>query len=134
MKNDEFIDKFVEESGSEYDSDPGMEQTSYGEPLLVLPCNSYQKVIEFIAKNREFVYRYMLDLIDAGIENNWPTIEYFRVGNTDFVVLLEKKNIENSLLNLREFFVNTELYEYASKCNKLLDRHRVNLLLDSMNT
>ena len=99
-------------------------------PLLVLPTNSIPTVHYFMNKNKDLMYGFLLKNLSKAISHNWPFIELFRVGQTPLVARIEKKDYEQSILDMQKFFVESEAFEKAGQCNKLLDKNKINQITD----
>jgi hypothetical protein len=104
----------------------------YGDEILVLPLNSIRQAMTFMIKNKAFVYPYVLDVIARGIEKNRDRVQYLELGVTAHVIEVTKANLDMSLEAMIKFFVKEEMYEEAARATKLLDKHRVNMLLESI--
>ena len=65
------------------------------------------------------------------VKHNVPAMELFRLGQTDNVMRIEKKEYEHYLLEMQAYFAKKEEFEKAGICTKLLDAHRVNVFLDT---
>lgn len=128
-----FMHEFIVQHGDELENEhfPDTVEGTNG-PVLVLPTNSYEFVIEFCDNNKDFVYKFMLPLLKHGIDNNLDTIEYFRIGNTEMIMTVDKSDIRNSLMDLMEYFIEVEEYELAGECKAYLIKHIISTLLDSI--
>lgn len=78
----------------------------------------------FIIKSRRF-HEYLLKNISDNINNNsYSVLEFIFVTDTDITIegKLPKEGYSKSLQTSLEYFVSEELYEYATKCKKILDK------------
>ena len=99
-------------------------------PVPSLPLKSPHVLSQFIEENRDLVYSYLLKMLNKAIKHNWLKVDLFRLGNTPFVAKIERKDYENTLNDLLSFFVSVEKYERANDCKKLIQKHKLNLLLE----
>lgn len=79
---------------------------------------------DFIVRSRRF-HEYLLKSISDNIKNNsYDVLEFIFVTNTDITIegKLPKEGYSKSLQTSLDYFVSEELYEYAAKCKKLLDK------------
>ena len=79
---------------------------------------------DFIVKSRRF-HEYLLKNISDNIKNNsYDVLEFIFVTDTDITIegKLPKEGYSKSLQSSLDYFVSEELYEYAAKCKKLLDK------------
>ena len=72
----------------------------------------------------------MMEFIDDAVVENRDAVEYFRIGKTPYIIKSDKIDLEKSILDIQSYFILEELYEEAARCNSIIDRHRVNLLMD----
>lgn len=80
--------------------------------------------------NKLVIYRHIVRLMKLAIKNNWDVVEAFRLGVTPQVARINKVDFEKTLSELKTFFVDTEEFELADTCVRLIDKHKVNKLLD----
>jgi hypothetical protein len=99
--------------------------------MLILPTDSMPTLQYFMNNNRELVYSFLLTRMKDAIEHNWTSMEIFRVGKTNFVARIDQENYEQSIIDMKNFFVEKQEYEKAAMCSALLDKHRVNMMLQS---
>lgn len=81
---------------------------------------------------KEFMYSYSLDFFAEAIEENQDKVQFFRIGDTDYVIEVDKEDMADSLTKMMDFYVSKELYEQAQYCKELLDKHQINMLIDSI--
>ncbi len=110
---------------------PKREMTIQGTPMPILPTDSMLTMRYFVNNNKKLVYNFLLKKMKQAIENNWKAMEMFRVGTTNFVSRINERDYEKCLLDMKDYFVDQQEYEKAALCNSLLDKHHVNVLLDS---
>ena len=77
------------------------------------------------------MYRFLLNELTPAIQDNLSYLELFRVGTTPYVAKIEKKDYETTLKDAQKFYIGEEEYEEAERCQRLLEQHRVNLIIDS---
>jgi hypothetical protein len=79
---------------------------------------------DFIIKSRRF-HEFLLKNISDNIESGlYGTLEFTFISSTDYVIegKLPKEGYSKSLQTSLDYFVSEELYEYAAKCKKILDK------------
>lgn len=84
-----------------------------------------------MSKNKDLVYSFLLREMDKAIQNNMPFVELFRVGTTPLTARVEKKDYEKSILDIQKYYIEQEEYEKANVCQQLIDRHKVNQIIDT---
>lgn len=99
--------------------------------VFVLPTNSVPAVNYFLNTNLDIAFKYLMERMKAAVNKNLPVIDLFRIGQTPHIARIEKKDFEKYILEMQQYYVKAEEYEKAAACNQLLDRHRMNLNLDS---
>lgn len=99
--------------------------------VFVLPTNSVPAVNYFLNTNLDVAFKYLMERMKTAVNKNLPVIDLFRVGKTPNIARIEKKDFEKYILEMQQYYVKAEEYENAGMCNKLLDRHRMNMNLDS---
>lgn len=121
QKSDELVQKKNE-----------VETRTDGSPLLILPTDSVSTVHYFMNKNKGLMYGFLFNQLRTAVKNDWPFTELFRVGHTQLVAKIESKDYEKSILDMQQYFIESEEFEKAGLCTKLLDRNRVNTELAKM--
>jgi len=99
--------------------------------VFVLPTNSVPAVNYFLNTNLDIAFKYLMERMKTAVNKNLPVIDLFRIGQTPHIARIEKKDFEKYILEMQQYYVKSEEYEQAERCNQLLDRHRVNVNLDS---
>ena len=99
---------------------------------IVLPTNSITTFNHFVNTNPDTVYTYMLRRLKQAVHKNIAALELFRLGKSDTVMRIEKAEYEKYLMEMQSYFVKHENFENAGICAKVLDEHRVNLLIESI--
>lgn len=103
-----------------------VEERFDGSPLLILPTNSIPTVHHFMNNNKNLMYGFLFKEMRKAVKGDWPFIELFRVGSTPLVAKIESADYEKSILDMQNYFAQTEDFKKAAFCTKLLDRNRVN--------
>ena len=98
---------------------------------IVLPTDSISTFNHFVHTNPDVVYSYMLRKLKRAVHKNIDALELFRLGKSNTVMRIEKAEYEKYLTEMQSYFVKHEKFENAGVCAKVLDEHRINLLIES---
>lgn len=119
-----------EEELSSSSKDLMIDGVPVGKDILVLPTNSISTVQQFMRDNKDLAYGFIFKEMKRAISENKQIIELFRVGETPFVARIKKEDYEKSLLDMQQYYIESEEYEKAEVCDKMLKRNRVNQLIE----
>jgi hypothetical protein len=98
--------------------------------MLVLPNKSIVIWERFLRENKVLVYKYIVQKVKSGIENNTETIPLFKLEDESMRTWIEKENFPITLSNALEVFIKAEEYEYAAKTKKIINMYYINKLIN----
>lgn len=107
------------------------ELTEHGEPMTIVPTNSMFTLNSFLTENPDLAFPFLVGEITKAVANDWEQVELFRVGNTPFVARVMRTEFSTVLEDAMKYYTKMQNFEMAKRCRILLDRHKVNLLLES---
>jgi hypothetical protein len=99
--------------------------------MLKIPISSPKIWHTFFNENKSIVFRYVIKKLRPIIENNevlTKDMELFKFENGS-VYKVSYADFDAILQAAITAFVETEEYEHANKAKKLLDFHKINVLL-----
>ena len=98
---------------------------------MSIPTNSMQAFNQFTIEHKDLFYKYLFIQLKIAIGKNRSVIEFFRLGNTQYIFKLDSQYYEDSIQQMQNYFIEHENYDMASKCIALLDKHKVNMVIKS---
>jgi predicted alpha/beta-fold hydrolase len=97
--------------------------------MITFPNKPAPVIKHFLDQNKQLVYKYLLVKIKHAIKNNLDSIEVFQ--HNQKVESLKKQDFQKTLEHAINEFCKVEDYEHAAIGKKLLDRIRIDDLLES---
>lgn len=97
--------------------------------MLVLPSRSIVVWERFLRENKVLLYKYIIQKIKAGIENNTETIHLFKLDDDSMSTWIDKSNFPLTLTTALDVFIKAEEYEYAEKTKKIINAYYINKLI-----
>lgn len=85
---------------------------------LTLPSD-YDEMNDFIIQNKVKLTEKVVSSVQYALVNNLSSIEVFKFKNSDFIVVLEYSTFKDNINNIYEFYIESELYEFCDRVNKL---------------
>lgn len=97
--------------------------------MLVLPSKSIVIWERFLRENKILVYKYIIQKVKKGIENNSETIPLFKLEDESMSTWIEHSNFPITLSTALDVFIKAEEYEYAAKTKKIINMYYINKLI-----
>jgi predicted alpha/beta-fold hydrolase len=97
--------------------------------MITFPNKPAPVIKHFLDQNKLLVYKYLLTKIKHAVKNNLDTIEIFQHNNK--VESIKKQDFQKTLEHAIVEFCKVEDYENAAIGKKLIDRIRIDNLLES---
>jgi hypothetical protein len=85
------------------------------------PGFSYSQLNE-IPEIKKTVIEEVISAVKEGINKNKTSISLFEVGNSDYLIELEKGNWKSSLENAIEYYIEKEDYDKCIECRDLINK------------
>jgi hypothetical protein len=104
--------------------------------MLQLPPNKpFPLIQQFLKDNEALVYWYMTLSISRAIKNNEEKTELFSFGGqSENIAIVKKKDYEQVLTDAIKHFSNAEEYEHAAFARDLLQRWKIEQVLNDKPT
>lgn len=109
-----------------------MKKTPHKKKSSSIQKNSTYEVIElpsdndemekYIEENRVDINKKMVDNIDYAINKRLGTVEVFCFKNSNFIVLMNRKDFKENLDNIFEFSLENEQFEVCVKIKKVIEK------------
>lgn len=77
---------------------------------------------DYVIKHRAEINEQIVESIDYALKNHLSGIEVFCFKNSNFVVMLHKKDFRESLENIFEFSMNNQQFELCTKARRLIEK------------
>ena len=97
--------------------------------MLEIPNSLVSKLEQFQTEYPEIVYKFYLRKIEEAINRNKNKAKFYRIKGTNVVAGVEKHDYLETLYELQETFVENELYELASDCQRLIYDLQINKII-----
>lgn len=88
--------------------------------VVELPSNN-KEMEDYVLSNRLEINEKILDNIEFALKNKLGGVEMFCFKNSNFVVVLNRKDFKESLQNIYEFSMSKEKFEVCIRVKKLID-------------
>lgn len=92
-----------------------------GFKIIELPSNN-DDMEKYIDENRVKINELMVDNIDYAVKNRMSAIEVFRFQNSNFIVLINRKDFKENLENIFNFSLDNEHFEVCGKAKKVIEK------------
>lgn len=89
--------------------------------VIELPTDN-AAIEEFVAKNRVAINEKIVDNIEYALKQRLGGVEIFCFKNSNFVVVLNRKDFKESLEDIFEFSLDNEHFEICDKVKKMMDK------------
>ena len=96
--------------------------------MLEIPNSLVSKLEQFQTEYPEIVYKFYLKKIEEAVNRRKNKAKFYRIKGTNVVAGVEEHDYLETLYELQETFVENELYELASDCQRLIH----NILIDKI--
>ena len=97
--------------------------------MLEIPNNLIPKLEQFQDEYPEIVYKFYLKKLEEAINRRKNKVKFYRIQGTNVIAGVEKHNYLETLYELQETFVENELYELASDCQRLIYDLQINKII-----
>lgn len=103
--------------------------------MLKLPPKPLGTIQQFLQENDILVYRYMVLSISRAIRHNQDKTELFSFGGTDEnVAVVRQKDYETVINDAITKFAEAEEYEHAATARDVLQKWKINQIINRKNT
>ena len=89
--------------------------------IVVLPVEN-SEMEKYVDQNRPYINNILLDTFDFAIRNKMTGIEVFGFKDTNFVVVVSRKDFRDNIQNIYDFSLENEDYENCGKAKAVIDR------------
>ena len=97
--------------------------------MLEIPNKYIPKLEQFQIEHPEIVYKYYLKKLEEAISRRKNKVKFYKIQGTNVVAGVEKHDYLETLYELQETFVENELYELASDCQRLIYDLQINTII-----
>ena len=97
--------------------------------MLEIPNNLIPKLEQFQIEYPEIVYKFYLRKIEEAVNRRKNKAKFYRIQGTNVIAGVEKHDYLETLYELQETFVENELYELASDCQRLIYDLQINKII-----
>jgi hypothetical protein len=77
---------------------------------------------EFVLKNKQIMYDSIVKNIETAVNKRWGAVEVFSFEESNFVVVINRKDFKENLQNAFEFSLENEHFEICAKAKKIIDK------------
>lgn len=77
---------------------------------------------KFVEKNRIELNRRIVDNIEYAVQNKLGGVEMFCFKNSNFVVVINRKDFKENLQNIFDYSVNNNQFELCERAKRLISR------------
>lgn len=100
---------------------------------IVLPMPAPQILQQFVEENRASINTFIYRKLKHGVLNDLSEVVLWRLADTSKFTIIERKDFAETLDKLGMYFIQTEQYEHASSCKRLIDKHNINRVIYEAN-
>ena len=97
--------------------------------MLEIPNSLVSKLEQFQTEYPEIVYKFYLKKIEEAVNRRKNKAKFYRIQGTNVIAGVEKHDYLETLYELQETFVENELYELASDCQRLIYDLQINKMI-----
>ena len=97
--------------------------------MLEIPNKYIPKLEQFQIEHPEIVYKYYLRKLEDAITRNKNKAKFYKIQGTNVVAGVDEHDYLETLYELQETFVENELYELASDCQRLIYDLQINKII-----
>lgn len=87
--------------------------------VIELPSNN-EEMEEYVLSNRFEINERIMDNIEFALKHKLSGVEVFCFKNSNFVVVLNRKDFKENLQNIYEFSMGNEKFEICIRAKKLI--------------
>ena len=103
--------------------------------MIKLPSKSFPVIQKFLKDNEVLVYRYMTLSISNSIKNKQDKTELFSFGgNNENIAVVKQSDYERVIQDAIEHFSKAEEYEYAAFARDLLNKWKIERVINEKPT
>lgn len=103
--------------------------------MLKLPTKPFPVIQQFLKDNEVLVYRYMTLSISNAIKNNKDKTELFSFGgNNENIAVVKQSDYEKVIQDAIQHFAKAEEYEYAAFARDLLQKWKIEQVINEKPT
>ena len=103
--------------------------------MIKLPSKSFPVIQKFLKDNEVLVYRYMTLSISNSIKNKQDKTELFSFGgNNENIAVVKQSDYERVIQDAIEHFSKAEEYEYAAFARDLLQKWKIEQVINEKPT
>jgi hypothetical protein len=89
--------------------------------VLELP-KSNDDMEYYVLKNKTKIYDSIVTNIETAINKRWSAVEIFKFQETNFVVVINRRDFKENLQNAFDFSLENEHFEICAKAKKVIDK------------
>jgi hypothetical protein len=89
--------------------------------VIELPSNN-DAMEKYVEKNRPEINEAIVDSIEYAVNRRLGGVEVFCFKNSNFVVILTRKDFKENLENIFEYSLHNELFEVCGKVKRIKDK------------
>jgi hypothetical protein len=89
--------------------------------VLELPKNNID-MEEFVLKNKQIIYDSIVTNIESAVNKRWGAVEVFSFEESNFVVVINRKDFKENLQNAFDSSLENEHFEICAKAKKVIDK------------
>lgn len=77
---------------------------------------------EYVLRNKTKIYESIVTNIETAINKRWSAVEVFKFQESNFVVVINRKDFKENLQNAFDFSLENEHFEICAKAKKVIDK------------
>ena len=77
---------------------------------------------EFVLKNKQIIYDSIVTNIESAVNKRWGAVEVFSFEESNFVVVINRKDFKENLQNAFDSSLENEHFEICAKAKKVIDK------------
>jgi hypothetical protein len=89
--------------------------------VIELPSNN-DEMEKYLDEHRKEINETMVDSIDYAVRKRMSTIEVFKFKNSNFIVVVNRKDFKENLENIFNFSLNHEHFEVCGKAKMVMEK------------
>ena len=97
--------------------------------MLEIPNSLVSKLEQFQIEYPEIVYKFYFKKIEEAVNRRKNKAKFYRIQGTNVIAGVEKHDYLETLYELQETFVENELYELPSDCQRLIYDLQINKII-----
>jgi len=99
-----------------------------GHEIAVIPFRTVRDLYRWMhtdPKTAKKFYEYITRNVKLAIQNEWESVEIFRLANTNSFAKLHERDYTNTLEKVRSFAIQFEHYELAEACQQTIYKNEI---------